>query len=131
MREVNTFFDTSSESQTVPTMPIFGEYATRDEFFLLNMRIQQLTDEISRLSDNLERIFSREESSVIKILDAPTVEATVEEAKEKIQKYYLDHAGDYIYPDEVADELGLDLKVAIRAVNELLSEGSLEGLDCD
>lgn len=31
-----------------------------------------------------------------------------------------------IYPDDVADELGLDLKVAMQAVEELIEEGKLE-----
>ena len=57
-------------------------------------------------------------------------ETTVEEAKEKILEYYKNkkHEGESIYPDDVADELGLDLKVAMQAVavEELIEEGKLE-----
>ena len=55
-------------------------------------------------------------------------ETTVEEAKEKILEYYKNkkHEGESIYPDDVADELGLDLKVAMQAAEELIEEGKLE-----
>jgi len=125
------YLDTASELQPTQFMQVGVEYATRDEFVLLKMKLQELTDQISSLSNNLGKVFSRDECSVIRVLDSPTVEYTIEEAKEKILSYYLDHTGEYIYPDEVADELGLDLKTAITAVNELLSEGSLEGFNGD
>ena len=53
-------------------------------------------------------------------------ETTVEEAKENILEYYKKHEGRSIYPDDVADELGLDLKVAMQAVEEPIEEGELE-----
>jgi len=55
-------------------------------------------------------------------------ETTVEEAKEKILEYYKNkkHEDECIYPDDVADEPGLDLKVAMQAVEELIEEGKLE-----
>ena len=49
-----------------------------------------------------------------------------EEAKEKLLEYYKKHEGKSIYPDEAADELGLDLKIAMEAVEELVEEGKLE-----
>ena len=53
-------------------------------------------------------------------------ETTVEEAKENILEYYKKHEGESIYPDDVADEPGLDLKVAMQAVEEVIEEGKLE-----
>jgi len=50
----------------------------------------------------------------------------IREAKEKLLEYYKEHEGESIYPDEAAYELGLDLKVAIEAVEELIEEGKLE-----
>jgi len=49
-----------------------------------------------------------------------------EEAKKKLLEYYKKHEGKSIYPDEAADELGLDLKIAIEAAEELIEEGELE-----
>ena len=50
----------------------------------------------------------------------------IREAKEKLLEYYKKHKSKSIYPDEVAHELGLDLKVAMEAVEELIKEGKLE-----
>ena len=50
----------------------------------------------------------------------------IREAKEKLLEYYKNHKGESIYPDEVAHELELDLKVAMEAVEELINEGKLE-----
>ena len=53
-------------------------------------------------------------------------EDKIKEAKEKLLEFYKKHEGESIYPDEAADELGLDLKVAMEAVEELIEEGKLE-----
>ena len=53
-------------------------------------------------------------------------EDKLREAKEKLLEYYKKHEGTSIYPDEAAHELGLDLKVAMEAVEELVEEGKLE-----
>jgi len=50
----------------------------------------------------------------------------IREAKEKLLEYYKKHKDKSIYPDEAAHELGLDLKVAMEAVEELIKEGKLE-----
>jgi predicted transcriptional regulator len=34
--------------------------------------------------------------------------------------------GESIYPDDVADELGFDLKITMQAVKELIKEGKLK-----
>ena len=53
-------------------------------------------------------------------------EDEIKETKKKLLEYYKKHEGESIYPDEVAYELGLDLKVAMEAVEELVEEGKLE-----
>jgi len=53
-------------------------------------------------------------------------EDKIKEAKEKLLEFYKKHEGESIYPDEAVDELGLDLKVAMEAVEELIEEGKLE-----
>jgi len=53
-------------------------------------------------------------------------EDEIKEAKAKLLEYYKKHEGESIYPDEAADELGLDLKVAMEAAEELIKEGKLE-----
>jgi len=50
----------------------------------------------------------------------------IREAKEKLWEYYKKHEGKSIYPDEATAELGLDLKVAMEAAEELIKEGKLE-----
>ncbi|MDI6886772.1 MAG: hypothetical protein QMD22_10645, partial [archaeon] len=53
-------------------------------------------------------------------------ETTLEEARKRILKYYEEHRGESIFPDDVADELGLDLKITMRIVEELIKEGKLK-----
>jgi len=53
-------------------------------------------------------------------------EDEIREAKAKLLEYYKKHEGESIYPDEAAHELGLDLKVAMEAAEELIKEGKLE-----
>jgi len=53
-------------------------------------------------------------------------EDKIKEAKAKLLEFYKEHKGESIYPDEAADELGLDLKVAMEAAEELIKEGKLE-----
>jgi DNA-binding MarR family transcriptional regulator len=59
-------------------------------------------------------------------IDQKIEDLTVEEARGKILEYYKEHEGESIYPDDVADELGLDLKITMQAVKELMKEGSLK-----
>ncbi|MFQ6120115.1 MAG: hypothetical protein ACE5KE_09540, partial [Methanosarcinales archaeon] len=53
-------------------------------------------------------------------------ETTPEDAKKMILEYYEAHKDEVIYPDDVADELGIDLKIAMEATVELIKEGRLE-----
>lgn len=56
----------------------------------------------------------------IKVIDVEDI--PFEKAKEKSYEYYKTHENEVIYPDEVTDELGLDLKVTMKAVEELLKD---------
>ena len=75
-----------------------------------------------------EELRTSETVTYKKVTGFEVKETTVEEAKENILEYYKKHEGESIYPDDVADELGLDLKVAMQAVavEELIEEGKLE-----
>jgi len=48
------------------------------------------------------------------------------ETKDLLVEFYQRHRGESIYPDDVACELGLDLKVTMQAVKELIQEGRIE-----
>lgn len=49
------------------------------------------------------------------------------ETHNKVEEYFKTH--DDMYPDEVADALGLDLKDVMEAVDKLIIEGKLEVAD--
>ncbi len=49
------------------------------------------------------------------------------EMYDKVEEYYKTHGE--LYPDEVADALGLDLKDVMEAVGKLIVEGKLEVAD--
>ena len=53
-------------------------------------------------------------------------EKSLVETKDLLIEFYQRHRGESIYPDEVACELGLDLKVTMQAVRELIREGRIE-----
>jgi hypothetical protein len=72
---------------------------------------------------NLERNIT---SLPVSVRIVEVKETTVEEAKEEIQRYYEEHKGESIYPDIAADTLGLDLKITMQAVEELIKAGKLE-----
>lgn len=48
------------------------------------------------------------------------------ETKDLLIEFYQRHKGESIYPDDVACELGLDLRVTMQAVKELIREGRIE-----
>ena len=91
-------------------------------------RIEDLNRIVSILKDKVDGLERKIELSPVSIRIVEVRETTVEEAKEKILEYYKNkkHEGESIYPDDVADELGLDLKIVMQAVEELINEGKLE-----
>ena len=103
------------------------------EFWALTRQIEQLTVETNSLGEEIGKlrdVISKLESTLgefpmrIRVIDVKDV--PFDEAKNMIYDYYKTHKTETIYPDEVADELGLDLKVAMEAVEELFGEGKLE-----
>ena len=55
---------------------------------------------------------------------------SLRETKDLLMDFYQSHRGEAIYPDDIACELGLDLKIAMQAIKELIYEGRLEEGTC-
>ena len=109
------------------------EEVSTQEFWAFARQIEQLTVETNSLREEIGKlrdVISKLESALgefplnIRVIDVKDV--PFDEAKNMIYDYYKTRKTEMIYPDEVADELGLDLKVAMRAVEELFEEGKLE-----
>jgi hypothetical protein len=92
----------------------------------LSGMVNMLGFEVSILKDRVDSLERKIESSPMSVRIVEVRETTVEEAKEKILEYYEKHKDEITYPDDVADELGFDLKIAMRVVKELINEGKLE-----
>lgn len=83
----------------------------------LRLTLDRLILEVNNLRDLLE-------ASPVRVRIIETREVPIKEAKKMIMKYMETH--DLAYPDDIADELGLDLKVAVEATNELIKEGKMK-----
>lgn len=109
--------------------------ASVEEKTMLTKQIKQLTMETDSLEKEVKRlreVINRFENVVdnstnIRVIDVKDI--PFEEVKKKIHEYYKTHEKESVYPDEVADELDLDLKVTMRAVEELLKENKLEAVE--
>ncbi|MHC1599323.1 MAG: hypothetical protein ACXQS5_00655 [Candidatus Methanospirareceae archaeon] len=104
-----------------------------DSLLALNKRIEihdkkidLLSSEISELKAAFEELSRLKEFLPLNIRVVEVRETTIEEAKKEILEYYEKHKDEVIYPDDIADELGLDLKITVKAVEELTEEGKLE-----
>jgi len=119
---------TSGTSGTVTYKKITMEEASIQPFDISEIykRIEGLNRIVSILKDRVDGMERKIELSPVSIRIVEVRETTVEEAKEKILEYYKKHEGESVYPDDVADELGLDLKIVMQAVEELINEGKLE-----
>jgi len=58
-----------------------------------------------------------------KLLNLRTV--TLKEARMEVEEYLKNHPG-IVWPDEMAEELGLDYRIVLSAVQELFREGKVE-----
>lgn len=103
------------------------------EFWAFTRQVEQLTvetnslrEEIGKLRDVIGKLESAMSEFPMRIRVIDVKDVPFDEAKIMIYDYYKTHKTETIYPDEVADELGLDLKVAMEAVEELFGEGKLE-----
>lgn len=119
---------TSGTSGTVTYKKITMEEASIQPFDISEIykRIEDLNRIVSILKDRVDGMERKIDLSPVSIRIVEVRETTVEEAKEKILEYYKKHEGESVYPDDVADELGLDLKIVMQAVEELINEGKLE-----
>ncbi len=98
----------------------------------INKRIEMLgekTDilgsQISELKVAFEEVAKIKEFLPLNIRVVEVRETTVEKAKEDILGYCDKHKGEILYPDDVADELGLDLKTTVEATEELMKSGEI------
>lgn len=90
----------------------------------LQKQINDLKIIVDRLILEINSIRDLLEVSPVRVRIVETREVTIEKAKKMIVKYM--ETNDVIYPDDIADELGLDLKITIEAVNELIKEGKVK-----
>ena len=93
---------------------------------MLGEKIDILGSQISELKVAFEELSRLKEFLPLNIRVVEVRETTVEEAKREILEYCDKHKGEIFYPDDVADELGLDLKKTVEATEELRKEGKVE-----
>ncbi len=96
-------------------------------------KIRELSDLVIKLSEEVNRL-ERMISGMGVIMDESSIRFSVVdmndkslfETKDLLIEFYQRHKGESIYPDDVAYELGLDLRVTMQAVKELIREGRIE-----
>jgi len=52
-------------------------------------------------------------------------EVPVEQARREVEEYLRNHSG-AVWPDELAEELGIDYRIVLAAIKQLLLEGKVE-----
>ena len=57
-------------------------------------------------------------------------EIPMEEARRKVENYLKSHAG-AVWPDEMAEELRIDYRIVLSAVQSLLKKGKVEEADAE
>lgn len=90
----------------------------------LERQIDELRSTLDRVILEVNNLRNLLEVSPVRVRIIETREVSIEEAKKMIMEYMETH--DIAYPDDIADEIGLDLKIAIEAVNELIKEGKIK-----
>jgi len=96
-------------------------------------KIRELGDLVLKLSEEVNKLESIiggmgviMEASSIRFSVVDMDDKPLGETKDLLVEFYQRHRGESIYPDDVACELGLDLKVTMQAVKELIQEGRIE-----
>ncbi|MCD6456136.1 MAG: hypothetical protein J7K81_05040 [Methanophagales archaeon] len=119
--------------RSVTSIPDFTKIREGDSLPEINRRIEMLgekidilSSEISELKAAFEELSRLKEFLPLNIRVVEVRETTVEEAKRVILEYCDKYKGEIFYPDDVADELGLDLKTTVEATEELMKEGKVE-----
>jgi len=54
----------------------------------------------------------------------------LEQAQEEVEDYLKSHIG-VVWPDEMAEELGIDYRIVLSAVRNLLKEGRIEEVEAE
>ncbi|MFQ6126049.1 MAG: hypothetical protein ACE5R6_15795 [Candidatus Heimdallarchaeota archaeon] len=84
----------------------------------LNQRLDTITNQVAELQRMIE------EESPVRIRVVEVRDVTVSEAEKLILEYLETHK--VAYPDDIADELGLDLEITMEAVRKLKKEKKIK-----
>ena len=99
---------------------------TNKRIEMLGEKIDILSSQISELKVAFEEVAKIKEFLPLNIRVVEVRETTVEEAKREVLEYCNKHKGEILYPDDVADELGLDLKTTVEATEGLMKSREIE-----
>lgn len=86
-------------------------------------QINQLREMVERLMLEVNDLRGLVEASPVRVRIIKTREASITEAKRMITEYM--ETNDVAYPDDIADELRLDLKLTVKAIDQLIKEGKI------
>lgn len=87
--------------------------------------VAKLTEEVNRLERMINDMGVVMNSLPIRFSVVDVEDRSLSETKELLIGFYKAHRDKAIYPDDVATELGLDLKLTMQAVRELIREGKI------
>lgn len=91
--------------------------------------LEEMKDRIKELESQINVIKNIFEDFPLKIRIIDVKDVSIEKAKDMIYQYYVIHSNEAIYPDDIADELGLDLKTTVEAIDLLLEENKIEEVE--
>ena len=86
--------------------------------------ISELYRKIGELTEDVNKIKELIEATPVRLRIVEITDVSVDEAKKMILDYLA--PGKIVYPSDVADELGLDLKITVQALEELSKEGKIK-----
>lgn len=89
----------------------------------MQRQIDELKSTINSLILEVNSIRNLVEVSPVRVRIVETREVPIQEVKKMIMEYMQSH--ETAYPDDIADELGLDLKITVEAVNQLMKESKI------
>lgn len=92
----------------------------------LRTQVTKLTEQVNRLESIIGGMGAMVSGLPIGFSFVDANDKSLGETKDMIVEYYLAHRGEAIYPDDAANELGLDLRATMKAVKELIREGRIE-----
>jgi len=118
----------SAETTSAASMKIRGfstfDIALDHKHPEMQRRINELESIIERLSLEINDIRNMIETAPLRIRLIETKEVSVVKAKRMIMECLK--TNEIEYPDDIADYLGLDLKVTVEAVEQLIKEGKIK-----